>query len=107
MYGGTPAWGTFTPGEGLVRFDLTDAGESVWVRLGRFTGTDPDTGKSHDEDDLAVVEDPGTEPDVVVDGPAAALDAWLWRRRGDDGIAVSGDESVQARFRAIVDQPIN
>lgn len=106
MFGGTTPWGTFTPGEGLVRFDLTDAGESVWVRLGRFTGTDPE-GTSHDEDDLAVVEDPGTEPDVVVDGPAAALDAWLWRRRGDDGIAVSGDESVYTRFRAIVDNPID
>jgi uncharacterized protein (TIGR03083 family) len=106
MFGGTTPWGTFTPGEGVVRFDLTDAGESVWVRLGRFTGTDPE-GTSHDEDDLAVVEDPGTEPDVVVDGPAAALDAWLWRRRGDDGIAVSGDESVYARFRAIVDSPID
>ena len=32
---------------------------------------------------------PGVEPDAVVSGPAAALDAWLWRR-GDDS-EIHGD----------------
>ena len=47
------------------------------------------------------------EPDVVVDGPAAALDLWLWNRGDDAEISVVGDEAVLARFRAIVDTPIN
>ena len=28
MYGGTPAWGTFTPGDGLLRVDLRETGDS-------------------------------------------------------------------------------
>ena len=47
------------------------------------------------------------EPDVVVDGPAAALDLWLWSRGDDAEVSVVGDESTYARFRAIVASPIN
>ena len=83
-------------------------GEQILVRLGRFSGTDPEDGKTYqDEDDLSVVPDDGTEPDVVVTGHAAALDAWLWRRRDDSGITVAGDEGVYTRFRGIVNNPIN
>ena len=32
-----------------VRVDLADRGESVWVQPGRFTGTDPEAGKTYDE----------------------------------------------------------
>ena len=111
MYGGCPPWGTWTPGEGLVRVDTTDTGEEFWVRFGVFAGTDPDSGTSYaDEEDFHVVaapEDKEIEPDVVVDGPAAALDLWLWSRGDDTGISVAGDESTYARFRAIVESPIN
>ncbi len=51
-----------------VRFDLTDVEVSLWVALGRFAGTDPDTDVVHDEPDLSVVDDPGVEPDAVVRG---------------------------------------
>ena len=47
------------------------------------------------------------EPAVVIDGPAAALDLWLWSRGDDAEISVAGDEDVHARFRAVVDNPIN
>jgi uncharacterized protein (TIGR03083 family) len=111
MYGGCPPWGTWTPGEGLVRVDATDTGQEHWVRFGVFAGTDPDSGRSYaDEEDFHVVpapDDRETEPDVVVDGPAAALDLWLWSRGGEDEISVVGDEEVHARFRTIVDSPIN
>lgn len=106
MYGGCPPWGTFTAGEGLLRFDLTDAGESVWVRLGRFTGTDPDDGRTYDEADLGVVPDPGAEPDAVVAGRAGPMDAWLWHRGDDTGISVHGDRGVYDRFAALVTSPI-
>lgn len=107
MFGGCPPWGTFAPAEGLLRVDVIDTDQQVWVRLGRFTGTDPDDGKSYDEDDIAVVDDPGDEPDVVVAGAAGILDAWLWHRGDDAEIRVAGDREVHDRFRAIIDQPIN
>jgi uncharacterized protein (TIGR03083 family) len=106
MFGGCPPWGTFTPGDGLVRFDVAGLAEPVLVRLGRFTGTDPDSGTSYDEPDLRVVPDDGTEPDTVVSGDAGVVDPWLWRRVDDTGITVTGDQSVHARFRQVVDHPI-
>lgn len=106
MYGGCPPWGTFTPGEGVLRFDLADAGESVWVRLGRFTGTDPD-GEGRDEADLNVIEDPGEEPDVVVSGGAGPMDAWLWHRGDAAALSVTGDRQVYDRFAALVTSPIS
>ena len=103
MYGGTPGWGSFTPGEGLVRFDVADAGVARWVRLGTFDGTDPDGGRTYtDEPDLDVVPDPGTEPDAVVAGPAGPMDAWLWHRGDDAEITVTGDRAVYDRLAAIV-----
>jgi uncharacterized protein (TIGR03083 family) len=108
MFGGTPPWGRFTGLPQHVRVDLTDRDESVWVQVGHFTGTDPESGTHHDGiEDICVVPDPGDEPDVVVDGPAGALDAWLWRRGDDREIRVAGDRSVYDHFRRAVDQPID
>lgn len=107
MFGAVPPWGEFVARPQLVRVDLTDTDESVWVRLGRFVGTDPTDGVHYDDDDIHVVADPGTGPDVVVAGPAGALDSWLWRR-GDDGeVRVSGDRDLYDHFRRAVNHPIN
>lgn len=107
MFGGTPGWGSFAGGGRHVRVDIADRGESVWVETGRFTGTDPDSAKTYDEDDIAKVDPREGEPDAVVSGPAATLDAWLWRRGSDDEIAVTGDGEVVAHFRRCVDQAID
>jgi uncharacterized protein (TIGR03083 family) len=107
MFGGTPPWGTFTGLPHFVRVDITDAAASVWAQLGRFTGTDPESGEHHDVEDINVVPDPGTEPEAVVSGPAAALDAWLWKRGDDREILVTGDPGIRDRFRACVDHPID
>lgn len=111
MYGGCPPWGTWTPGESTVRIDATDTSDQVWVRFGTFSGTDPDSGRTYEgEEDFHVVEapaDPDEEPDVVVDGPAAALDLWLWDRGDDADLSVVGDRAVVARFRDVVGSPIN
>lgn len=109
MYGGKPAWGTFAPLPHFVRVDITDTDSSLWVQLGRFTGTNPESGEDVDEEnDIAVVADPGVEPDAVVAGPAAELALWLWRRadRGDD-ISVHGDLQVFDRFRVATHDAIN
>jgi len=100
MYGACPPWGTWEPGEGLVRVDTTDTGEQTWVRFGTFSGTSPESGTTYtDEEDV--------EPDVVVDGPAVALDLWLWSRGDDSEGSVAGDDATLALFRAIIDQPID
>lgn len=110
MYGGCPPWGSWEPLPHLLRVDCTDTSDQVWVQLGLFSGTDPGDGTVHaDEDDLHVVAPPGddVEPEVVIDGSAAALDAWLWSRGVDEEISVVGDRALHDRFRAIVDAPIN
>jgi uncharacterized protein (TIGR03083 family) len=106
MYGGEPpAWGRFEPGDGLVRVELTDRGQEIWVRPGMFFGTDPKSQKNYDGPHLVLSE--AGEAAVQVRGEAAALDAWLWRRRDEDGLEVSGDPEVYAAFRAAVGSPLD
>jgi uncharacterized protein (TIGR03083 family) len=105
MYGGCPPWGEFSGLPHYVRLDLTDTGDSVWVQLGRFHGTDPE-GIDHDEDDLHVVADPGVEPDAVISGTAEAVDARLWRRADGAETHLAGDLGIVDRFRAVIHQPI-
>ena len=111
MLGGMPDWGHWEPLPHVLRVDCTDTGDQFWVRLGVFSGTDPDSGTTYaDEEDLHVVaapDDAETQPDVVVDGPAAALDLWLWDRGDDAEISVAGDREVFERFRAIAGTPID
>ena len=106
MYGGAPPWGVFAPLPHFVQVELTDRDESVWVQIGRFSGTDPRTQVDVDEDDIRVVAAPGTDADAVVRGPASAVDAWLWRRGDDSEIHISGDRTVYDHFRLAVHHPI-
>lgn len=107
MYGGTPPWGEFRPLPHHVRIDCTDTGDQVWVQIGRFVGTSPTDGTHYDDDDISVVDAPGTEPDAVVEGPAAALDAWLWRRGDDSEIKVHGDRHIYDHLRVAVSHPLD
>ena len=109
MYGGCPPWGSWSPLPHYVRIDTTDTGHEIWVQLGAFNGTSPTSGEEYvDEEDIHVVEAPDdVEPDVVVDGPAGALDAWLWHRGDDSEISVAGDRAVFDRFLAAVSHPID
>lgn len=106
MYGGCPEWGTFSPLDHCLRVDITDTGESIWVRLGRFSGTDPKDGVHYDEDDISVIDDPGTEPDAVISGTAEALDTRLWRRADGADIHLAGDLEIVDHFRQVIHQPI-
>lgn len=110
MYGACPPWGAWEPGDGLMRVDTTDTGEQFWVRFGTFSGTSPDSGTTYtDEEDFHVVEPPedDVEPDAVVDGPAVALDLWLWSRGDEAEVSMVGDAATLARFRAIAGTPID
>jgi uncharacterized protein (TIGR03083 family) len=107
MFGGCPPWGEFHPLPHHLRVDCTDTGDTVWVQIGRFVGTNPRDERHYDDNDIRVVADPGVEADAVVEGPAAALDAWLWRRGDDTEVTVHGDRGVYDHFREAVNHPID
>ncbi len=109
MYGGLPAWGTFTPDDTLtLRLRATDTGDSWFVTLGQFTGTDPGDGCSYDEPDLHPADrDPGTVTAAEVAGTAVDLDCWLWHRPTGAPVKQSGDQQVLSRFEAAIAPGIN
>ncbi len=108
MYGGCPPWGRFEPGPTWVRWDLTDTGDRLWTRLGLFAGSSPDGSRTYaDEDDLAVVDEPGPTAAVVVAGTAGELQSWLWHRSDGAGVTVTGDEDARGRLAGILRQPID
>lgn len=105
MYGGdVPGWGSFTPeSEQTLRLLATDTGDSWFVTLGRFTGTDPGDQASYDEAGLhAAARDPGEEAAATVRGSAADLDCWLWRRPPPGRIDRSGDQETLSRFDVVI-----
>jgi uncharacterized protein (TIGR03083 family) len=108
MFGGCPPWGSFEPTGARIDVRVTDTGLTVPVVLGRFTGTDPDSGEQHDEEDLSVrAADASTAADAVLSGSADDLDAWLWHRRDAAALTVEGDRTVFERFAAVLAQPID
>lgn len=106
MYGGCPDWGRFSPLPHYLRLDVTDTDESVWVQLGRFSGTDPE-GTHHDENDIHVVAAPDAEPDAVISGTSEQLLKRLWRRGDGADIHLAGDLKIVDHFRQVIHEPIN
>jgi len=108
MYGGQPPWGTFTPEGPQFAIVAEDTGLVLPVVLGRFTGTDPDSGEDLDEPDLSVqAADPAATPVAVLRGRAEDLDAWAWHRRDDSGLTVEGDRAAFEQLVAVLAQPID
>ena len=107
MFGRVPEWGDFSPLPHFLRVDCSDTGASVWVQLGRFSGTDPEDEVRYDEDDIAVVPDPGIEPDAVISGLAETLLARLWRRGDGADVHLAGDMEIIDRFRNAIHHPID
>lgn len=106
MHGGEPpSWARLTPSGLHTTIELTDAGERIRVATGLFQGTEPTSGKSYDGPHLLRVDD--GPADVVVRGAAGDIDAWLWRRRSQDGIVIEGDRAAYAEWRAAVDQAVD
>lgn len=108
MYGFLPPWGSWEALPHYGRIDCTDTGDEFWVQLGLFSGTSPDGEVTEGEEDIHLVAEPDdVEPDFVVDGPAASLDLWLWKRGDDSQLSVAGDREVHGRFLQAVRHPIN
>ena len=107
MYGSCPPWGDFSPLPHYLRVDCTDTDTSVWVQIGRFSGTDPKDEVRYDEDDIQVVTAPGVEPDAVVSGTAEELLARLWRRGDGATIHLAGDLHIVDHFRNAIHHPID
>ncbi|MCH1868957.1 maleylpyruvate isomerase family mycothiol-dependent enzyme [Nocardioides sp. CFH 31398] len=107
MYGGAvPSWGRVDPGPHVVRLELTDTGQDLWVRPGRFRGTHE--GTDHDEPTLdRLAADPGTDADAVVRGTAADVDLWLWGRADGAAVTQDGDADALEGFRAAVATPLD
>ena len=55
----------------------------------------------------AVIDEPGVEPDAVLEGRAEDLDAWLWHRRDDAALEWVGDHAVRQRFTDITAEPMD
>ena len=108
MFGGAPEWGRTVPEAGsTLRIRSSDTDRSWLVTLGRFTGTDPE-GTVRDEPDIVVADtDPGDQAAATVTGTAADLDCWLWGRPTVGTVERSGDDQVQTRFQAILDQGVD
>ncbi len=115
MYGGAPEWGSFTGSGETIAVRLNDTGTDLLVELGKFSGTDPDDGKTYqDEDDIALVDE-GAAPVATVTGTAADLDTWIWKRDSSlsvgtdagDRIQLSGDRITFEKLSTILGQPLN
>jgi uncharacterized protein (TIGR03083 family) len=109
MYGGAPPWGEFRPDNAsTVRVRATDTGDSWFLTLGQFTGTDPDDGVHHDGPDLRVAgTDPGSTAAAELTGSAADLDCWLWHRPALGEVLRTGDEQVLTAFDTAIAPGIN
>jgi uncharacterized protein (TIGR03083 family) len=105
MYGGDlPDWGKLAPGDArTLRIEATDTGDSWFVTLGQFSGTDPEDQKAYDRPGIQVAAaDPGTHATATVRGTADDLDCWLWHRPPDTPFERSGDFGVLGDFDAVI-----
>ena len=91
-------WATWTPSDRLVRVETTDTGHGWTLRLGRWSGTGPQSGREFDEATAVVVDDDEAagSPVAVLRGRAADLDLHLWNRLPADPVERSGDPDALA-----------
>lgn len=103
-YGTTPAWGSLATDEArTVRVRASDTGDSWFLTLGQFTGTDPDDQRAYDRAAFRAVEaDHGGQAAATIEGAAADLDCWLWHRPSLGPVERAGDEAVLSDFEAII-----
>jgi uncharacterized protein (TIGR03083 family) len=110
MYSGLPAWGTYTPTAGPLRLTATDTAAGWLLTVGRFVGTEPESGRAYDEAVLEIADDPARGDDVeaaaVVSGSAGDLDCHLWNRPTLRPVERTGDPAALAAFDAVLAEGI-
>jgi uncharacterized protein (TIGR03083 family) len=103
MFGGPPDWARTSTGPHTVSLRTTDTGLALPLRVNRWSGTSPNSGRAYDDETyLAVEQHEGFDPDVTVEAPAADLDAWLWGRAEDHVLTVDGDADAFTALRNVV-----
>jgi uncharacterized protein (TIGR03083 family) len=104
MYGGGPPWASFTPQSGQsVRITAADTGDSWFLTLGRFDGSDPDDQTSYDEPGMEIADSGlGSEAAATISGSAADLDCWIWHRPPTGPVGRAGDPAVLAALDSAI-----
>lgn len=103
MLGGYPEWMSYQAIPGTGRIVCTDTAGEWDLTFGRWAGTGPETGTTYDRPGLSVASGPPTgDPDVMVTGTAAELDAWLWGRKTFPEPVVDGDRQVAGALHAVI-----
>ncbi len=92
-------WASYQPDGATATIETADDWRTWSMDFGRFKGTNPESGNTHDLPALRLI-DPVDEPTVRLRGSAADLDLWLWGRGPLDPIAVMGDPAIADQLRA-------
>lgn len=104
MYGGRPPAGVrFEQRPGHVAVRLTDVDQVLRVAVGALAGR-TEEGRELSGPHLLLLDDAeaSAEETAVVEGTAADVDRWLWKRVGDDAVTWSGDDGSREAFLAAV-----
>lgn len=96
--GALPSWAHFEADPEVIELRCSDVDAGWLLRFGRMGGTSPTTGTIYSGEPALVVVD-AAEPDAVVSAPAVELDLWLWGRRPDEMITLTGDPALARRLR--------
>lgn len=100
MMTGYPGWAEFEAASGLLRLETSDTGRGWLLEPGVFSGTSPNTGTTYDAEPTYLLVD-DRDAVTTVSGEAEDLFLFLWGRRPDDGLAVTGDRAALDRLRAV------
>jgi uncharacterized protein (TIGR03083 family) len=101
FYAWRPAWASVQTDAPVGRIAATDTGAEWFVRLDRWSGHSPDSGKAYDGEPCPTLVG-AAQPSFEVRGTARDLDAWLWNRPPLDEPVLTGSPEDLAAFRAVV-----
>ncbi|HEY2297019.1 MAG TPA: maleylpyruvate isomerase family mycothiol-dependent enzyme [Jatrophihabitans sp.] len=90
MYSFVPEWATLSDARQVGRVATIDTDASWLVRVGAWSGTSPNSGKSYSNERVLTVVESG-EPSFEVTGAARDMDAWLWNRPTWSEVRLEGD----------------
>jgi len=102
MVDGVPDWGTFTPDGHTLDLHATDVDRRWRLTFGRFTGTSPNSGTTHDLDAAGLAAVDADPADGEVAGNAWSLARWGWGRGDLGALSVTGDPRLADRLRTVI-----